>query len=228
MLLKKIKNKIFQLFEKCKNKWSYIDINAKIAKSAKIFSSQLHGCVNIGERSVIYNAMISGNITIGKNTSVWGPNIQIIAKKHTITIGNFCSIARDVTIQEYFHDYQKLTTYFIGRNIFNEPIEKEILSKGPIIIGNDVWIGTGVQIMSGVTIGDGAVIAANSTITHNVSPYSIMGGVPAKLIKYRFSQTVIDELLLLKWWNWDMEKIKQSKLIFSEKLSIDTLVKLNK
>ncbi len=225
MLIRKIKNKLYLIIEKHRNKWSYIDVNAKISQSAKIFSSQLHGCVNVGERSVIYNAMVSGNIIIGKNTTLWGPNIQILAIKNSITIGNFCSIARDVTIQEYFHDHQKLTTYFIGRNIFGEPIENEVLSKGNIEIGSDVWIGTGVQIMSGVKIGHGVVVGANSVITKDIPPYAIVGGVPAKIIKYRFSQTIIDELLLLKWWNWDIEKIKQNKELFSVNLSIELIKK---
>lgn len=193
----------------------FCDRNAVIGKSSKIIRSSIHGPCHIGERTVINESLLSGKITIGNNTTLWGPDIQVLSIIHPISIGSFCSIARSVTIQEYFHDYSRLTTYFIGRNVFREPIEKEVLSKGPITIGNDVWIGTGVQIMSGVTIGDGAVIAANSTVTHDVPPYAIVGGVPAKMIKLRFSETKIKELIQLQWWNWDIKKILSNKELFS-------------
>lgn len=217
ILFQVLKNKIFQKTKKFVGRFSHIDRNCKIHKKAKIISSEIYGNVIIDENSVIHKTLISGDVTIGKNTTLWGPNIQILSIKNSIKIGNFCSIARDVTIQEYFHDYNKLTTYFIGRNVFGENIETEVMSKGAIEIGNDVWIGTGVQIMSGIIIGNGAVIAANSTVTHNVPPYSIVAGVPAKIIKYRFSKEIIEKLLKIEWWNWDIEKIKQNKKIFVSK-----------
>lgn len=192
----------------------YRDRNAIIGRSSKIIRSNIHGPCHIGERTVINESLLSGKITIGNNTTLWGPDIQVLSIIHPVSIGSFCSIARNVTIQEYFHDYRRLTTYFIGRNVFGEPIEKEVMSKGPITIGNDVWIGTGVQIMSGVTVGDGAVIAANSTVTHDVPPYAIVGGVPAKIIKFRFSQNKIDELLQLRWWAWNYNEILTNKELF--------------
>ena len=81
-------------------------------------------------------------------------------------------------------------------------------TNGDIIIGNDVWIGDNVTIISGVIIGDGSIIATNSHVTSNVKPYSIVGGNPAKLIKYRFDDEIIQKLLEIKWWDWDTEKIK--------------------
>jgi len=83
-------------------------------------------------------------------------------------------------------------------------------TKGPIIIGNDVWIGTGVTIMSGVTIGNGAVIAGNSVVTKNVDSFSIVGGVPAKEIKKRFSQEIVSSLENIEWWDWELKKIKEN------------------
>lgn len=223
MSIRKINYRLFYFFEKLFRKPSYIDSNSSVSKSSKVIESELHGKIIVGERSAIFKSIISGDVSVGSNTTIWGPNVQISALKNSIKIGNFCSIARDVSIQEYFHDYSRLTTYYIGRNVFGEDVKDEVVSKGPIIIGNDVWIGTGVQIMSGVTIGDGAVIAANSTVTHDVLPYSVIGGVPAKLIKYRFSQEIIDELLRIKWWNWDIEKIKKNRKLFSVNLSLETI-----
>jgi len=80
---------------------------------------------------------------------------------------------------------------------------------GGVSIGNDVWIGQGVTIMSGISIGDGAVIAANSTVVKNVAPYSIVGGNPARYLKFRFSDEIISLLLELKWWELSIEEIKK-------------------
>ena len=80
-------------------------------------------------------------------------------------------------------------------------------NKGDMIIGNDVWIGYEAMIMSGVTIGDGAIIGTRALVTKDVPPYTVVGGIPAKTIKKRFSDEIIAELLLLKWWEWPLERI---------------------
>ena len=80
----------------------------------------------------------------------------------------------------------------------------------PVIIGNHVWIGQGAMIMKGVTIGDGAIIGAHAVVTKNVDPYSIVVGNPAKTIKYRFSEDIINALIKIKWWEWGKQKIKDN------------------
>ena len=130
------------------------------------------------------------------------------------SIGSFCSIARNVNIfLGGNHRTDWVTTYpfgHINRHIFNNfNGEGHPSTKGNIIIGNDVYIGQNATIMSGVTIGDGAVIANNSHVVKNVEPYSIVGGNPAKLIKYRFTTEQISKLLEIKWWDWDDEKINK-------------------
>jgi len=77
------------------------------------------------------------------------------------------------------------------------------------VIGNDVWIGANVTILSGVTVGDGAVIGANTLVTKDVEPYSIVNGTPAQHVRYRFEEATIKKLLDSKWWNWEDEKIKK-------------------
>ena len=83
-------------------------------------------------------------------------------------------------------------------------------NKGDIIVGNDVWIGYEAVIMSGVKIGDGAIIGTRAVVTKHVPPYTIVGGVPAKPIRRRFDDATIEKLEVLRWWDWDYEKIKYS------------------
>ena len=131
-----------------------------------------------------------------------------------LSIGNFCSIANNLNI--YMggnHRADWVSTYPFGHinqhvfNTFNG--EGHPSTKGNVIIGNDVWIADNVTIMSGVTIGDGAIIANNSHVVRNVEPYSMVGGNPAKLIRYRFTAEQIEKLLQIKWWYWEHEKINQ-------------------
>jgi len=132
-----------------------------------------------------------------------------------INIGSFCSIAQDTKIfLGGNHRTDWVTTYPFGHlnlnkfNLFNGKGHPK--TNGDVNIGNDVWIGNNVTIMSGISIGDGAVIACNSHVVKNIEPYSINGGNPSKLIKYRFSKMQIDNLLKIKWWDWDDNKINNN------------------
>ena len=94
-------------------------------------------------------------------------------------------------------------------------------------IGNDVWIATHVIIKDGITIGDGAIIGAGAVVVKDVPPYAVVGGVPAKVIKYRFEQSIINKLLVLQWWNASDEKLKNSVSYFqSEYVTIEMLNEL--
>lgn len=130
----------------------------------------------------------------------------------SLRMGKFCSIAADVTILlggEHRHDW--VTTYPFNvvceeaRSFRGHP-----KSKGPVVIGNDVWICRGATILSGVTIGDGAVVAAGSVAVSDVSPYSIVAGNPARLIRSRFSEQQIATLLEIRWWDWPIERIREA------------------
>ena len=83
-----------------------------------------------------------------------------------------------------------------------------------LTIGNDVWIGANVYIKNGIVIGDGSVIAAGAVVVKDVPPYAIVGGVPAKIIRYRFPQDIIDGLLTIKWWNWSDEELQAKQPFF--------------
>ncbi|MFL6466528.1 MAG: CatB-related O-acetyltransferase [Pyrinomonadaceae bacterium] len=129
-----------------------------------------------------------------------------------LRIGKFCSIAAEVMIilgGEHRLDW--VTTY-----PFNVVFERASqftghpAAKGDINIGNDVWIGTRSTILSGVKIGDGAVIAAGSLVTRSVDPYSIVGGNPARHIRFRFDSKTIEALGEIAWWNWNIDKIEEN------------------
>ena len=199
-----------------------LDADADIHPTATIERSFLKGVIVMGVGSKVFKSHLEGKIFIGRYTSISGPNTDLIAKINSITVGNFCSIARNVSVQEMSHRTDSLTSYFIFQHVFKEKNLDET-SKGAITIGSDVWIGTQTVILSGVKIGNGAIIAANSVVTKDVPDFAIVGGVPAKIIKYRFEQPIVEKLLVLKWWDWDLNKIINNKKLFEGSLTIDKL-----
>ena len=132
-----------------------------------------------------------------------------------LIIGKFCMIASDVKfiMNGANHLSNAISTYpfaVFGNGWENAMEGKAYPNKGNIEIGNDVWIGYNATIMAGVKIGDGAIIATNSTVVSDVEPYTIVGGNPAREIKKRFSPEIVERLLKLQWWNWDIEKITEN------------------
>ena len=115
--------------------------------------------------------------------------------------------------EKYLEIKKVLEAY--GKHFSNAGYEDSpIRNNKPIIIGNDVWIGANVIIMPGVKIGDGAVLAAGAVITKDVNPYEIVGGVPARLIRKRFSDYIIKKLMKIRWWEWEHETIKENAKYF--------------
>lgn len=166
--------------------------------------------------------MSYGDYTYGRcNVLDWGD-------PYTLKVGKFCSLAANITVYvSGNHRTNWVTTYPFGShlsNIFHREGESACVSNGDVIIGNDVWIGNNATIMSGITVGDGSVIAANSHVVKNVEPYSIVGGNPARLIKYRFSHEQISKLLEIQWWNWSVEKINQNMGLLCNE-NIDEFIK---
>jgi len=148
-----------------------------------------------------------GKYTYGNPTILKGNNAG------NLTIGKFCSISDQVVIllgRNHRKDW--ITTYPFPAFGADWPEAQEIKecenSKGNVIIGNDVWIGLGATILSGVKIGDGAVIGARAVVTKDVAPYAVVVGNPAREVKKRFSDEIIDKLLDIKWWDWEDDKIR--------------------
>ncbi len=161
---------------------------------------------------------------VGKYT-YGAPIVKDWHQGSTLKIGDFSSIAENVTILLGGNHPTDWISSFPFGIVFDEFKEKHYnypkLSKGSVIIGNDVWIGLNTTILSGVTIGDGAIVAAGSIVTKNVEPYAIVGGNPAKVIKKRFSDETISKLLTIQWWNWEIDKIKDNlDLIMSDDINL--------
>lgn len=160
--------------------------------------------------------MIVGRYTYGHNKisiRSWGADAKL-------RIGAFCSIAHRVTVMlGGNHRVDWITTYPFGhvnkRVLGGSEITGHPASNGDVVIGNDVWIGAMSTIMSGVRIGDGAVVAANSHVVKDVEPYAIVGGNPARHIKFRFEPEIRDLLLELRWWELDEAAIRELAPILS-------------
>ena len=186
-------------------------------------------------------------MTIGKNINGYIGKSPITVGRYTygfknivirqwnegaaLKIGAFCSLSTNINIfLGGNHRTDWITTFPFGHIYKDELGGEDIIghptTKGDVIIGNDVWIGSGVTIMSGLKIGDGAVISANACVTKDVLPYHIVGGNPAKLIKQRFDDEIIDLLLMLKWWEFSAENIKSINKILSSKPDKDLLLNL--
>ena len=176
--------------------------NNRISRKSS-FKGKMGKCTYIGENSVI-----SG--VIGSYTSI-GSNVVTISGRHPVDMISTSPVF-------YSSSANQCGTTFVTQDLFNEHLYYDKKNKLRVKIGNDVWIGNNVLIMPGIIIGDGAIIAAGAVVTKNVAPYSIVGGIPAQVIRYRFSQEQINYLCNLCWWNWpeDVLKIKAASFLNPE------------
>ncbi len=153
----------------------------------------------------IHCNLILGNVKIGRYTYMGTGQIE------NAEIGRFCSIASNVHIGASTHPLNWLSThpFQYKQDLFKTPITPlNFHGDQKTIIGNDVWLGSGVIVKCGIVIGDGAVIGAGSIVTKDIPAYAIVAGNPAKLIRYRFSDEIIQKLLKLKWWDLPIELLE--------------------
>lgn len=198
-------------------------------KNARVSPLALFNHKTIFEgHNVIHKGSVVSNSRIGRNTFVGKGSFL-----PNCLIGRFCSIAEDVRVISLTHPssvYVSTSPSFYstacqnGQTFVNENRFEETLTidKKNAIIGNDVWIGTKAVIKGGVKIGDGAIVAMGAVVTKDVPPYSIVGGVPAKIIKYRFTEEQIEKLKTIKWWDKPETWLKDNVDCFS---NIDAFLK---
>ena len=168
--------------------------------------------VEVGDYTM-YNDFVNDPRDFQKNNVLYHYPIN----RDRLRIGKFCSIAcgAKFIFTSANHKLGSLSTYPFPLFFEEWDLDKANLTdswdnKGDIAIGNDVWIGYEAVVMQGVTIGDGAIIGARAVVTKDIPPYTIVGGVPAKPIRKRFSDEIISRLLEIKWWDWPDEKIKRN------------------
>ena len=161
-------------------------------------------------------------ITCGAGSYIAEASYEVISYRNHVLIGKFCSLGHGIVFNVGMnHNYKHVTTYpfdnhnFEELDFYTEGLEFPIYKKPDpqhhqIIIGNDVWIGRGVMILGGAKIGNGAVIGANAVVAGEIPPYAIAVGNPARVLKYRFDSETIYKLQKIRWWNWDIDKIRQN------------------
>lgn len=211
--------------------------DVKIFRNVYIANSKIGTDCSIGDDTTIERCNIESKVTINRRSYI---NDSFIDKftysgiNTTINwskIGRFCSLARNVDIGGFDHDYQKITTMpnFRFNQILNGggKIPKQVVQEEYCVIGNDVWIAAGAIILHKVKIGNGAVVGAGAVVTKDVPSYAIVAGVPAKIIGYRCSEENIERLNRIKWWDMlEEELIKIAPIIINNNISDEMLDEL--
>lgn len=187
----------------------------------------------LGKKTNIgYGSTFEGFNKIGDHTSYAGHmgRCSYIGANSAVfaNVGRYCSIATDVRTVSGRHPTKDWVTthpafFSTMKQCGTTYVEKEFFSEetGRTQIGNDVWIGYGARILGGVKIGDGAIIAAGAVVTQDIPDYAIVGGVPAKIIRYRFEKEQIEALKKIKWWEKDEQWLEENAALFQ---NIDTFI----
>ena len=218
-----IKSKIKQVLSTLKF-GCYSEQDVAIDFTASLLNVEFEGLNKIGPRTKIYNSRLGYGSYVANDSTLTGTRI-----------GRYCSLGPNIAMPTGLHPTSEFASTsplffslagqagksFVDSQKFEENrfVEDDWLR----IIGNDVWIGGNVVLLEGIRIGDGAIVGAGSVVTKDLPPYSISAGVPAKVIRYRFDQGIINRLLASRWWDRDPEWIESNADSFE---CVETLIEL--
>ena len=207
-----------KVFKNAFVKNSMLGEDVKVGDFGRIEDCKFGKNVDLQRFAMIYHSQIGDYTYTGRNLTCWYAHV-----------GKFCSISWNVSIGGANHDYEKICQHaFLYARQFGllegEPLYDRFNTK--CIIGNDVWIGCNAVICRDVTIGDGAVIAAGAVVTKNVDPYTVVAGVPAKVIKRRCSKALADRLIKAQWWNLPTSFIKENFVLFGEPINEESVERI--
>ncbi len=220
-----------------------LGLKTRIYKNANIKNSSLKDFVSIGDSTDIIDCDIDSNVSINRRNYIFKSVIGrfcytgIGTMIRSSEVGNFCSISWNVSIGGGDHPKENVTTgnlnrfYQLDAGMWDDKSKKELAKvfskQKQCIIKNDVLISSNVTILRNITIGNGAIIGAGAVVTKDVEPYSIVAGVPAKLIRKRFDDKTIEALERIQWWNWPIEIIRENlELIYSTKVDKKVICKM--
>jgi acetyltransferase-like isoleucine patch superfamily enzyme len=222
----------FEVLENIQNNVRMVHAD-QTAKISQVYFHERFGWVLVSELGKAYLGKMSlpreCEVKIGLMSYFSGNSIIVGSHKEALLeIGSFSSIGDGAYIvsQDYSHpiDYPSTYNFWGNRRILSENLQFDKSSEPcrirfhSVQIGSDVWVGRDVTIKNGITLGHGCVVGMCSLVTKDCAPYGIYGGVPARLIRYRFSEDVIAEMLEMKWWKWPIEKIRANRDFFNTKL----------
>jgi acetyltransferase-like isoleucine patch superfamily enzyme len=208
MIKSLIPNTLIYIFNYIKYKMQY--------KSCEVSPRSFLYGVKLGKKNIICGGNYMNNCEVGDYTYISGTEGGgIISGYQNVKIGKYCSISTKIeiiTASSHHKEFASTFPFYSMHNSFcyNKKKNLEVTDVRPVTIGNDVWIGAGVIMLGGINVGDGAIIGAGAVVTKDVDSYSIVAGVPAKIIGQRFSDEVAKKMMELKWWNWPEEKIKKN------------------
>lgn len=186
-----------------------------------VYSSNVHCKARICAFTKFSNSEIGKFSFVGKNGSI-----------NNTTIGSYCSVGMNVKSGLGFHPAKFISTsplFYKKNSVLNESFvqEDKFNDYKRIEVGSDVWIGADALLIDGVKVGHGAIVGAKSVVTKDVPPYGIVAGIPAKIIKYRFDENIVEKLLELEWWKYDLgPKSEAVAALFNSELTEELLMKI--
>jgi acetyltransferase-like isoleucine patch superfamily enzyme len=198
------KKKVFRLLGKKTEHADIRFIDNSIGTGCNLGSAVLQGHCVVGNR-----VRLVGDVMIGKYTTIGEGGVLYGGK---INVGNYCQFGPRIGIYSINHPLDHITTY-VNQHLFGGDLKTLVLTQ-PVRIENDVWIGDGAIILPGVIIGNGAIIGAGAVVTNNIEPYSVVVGNPARVIRKRFSDAIIDLLNNWEWWNLEPAALEDYRSVF--------------